>query len=131
MFWNIKISYFFFFNKKWGITKLGPYIKQRLKCIKSLDKRKKSQSSWFSLRAYDLASFSFFLFLTSCFLFFTSFILNIWASWLLYWIPIYWAYCFFCVLAIKSSVLLWFKITRPAIASLAALKVLCRKICLG
>ena len=80
---------------------------------------------------FTLATFSRFLFSASCLLFSTSSRLKTRAPWPSYWRPVRWARCFFRVLAARSSVLVRFKITRSAIASLAAFRVLCRRVSLG
>ncbi len=47
------------------------------------------------------------------------------------WITLCYPRRFFCVFAAKSSVLVRFRTTLSAIASLATLRVLCKRVCLG
>ncbi len=74
--WKIESSCFSFFGKDQGITGLGLYIRSGPSRIRSLDTRKSSRSSCFSVFACDLASFSFFLFSASHLLLSTSSKLN-------------------------------------------------------
>ena len=107
---------------------LDLYIRSGPSCIRVFNIWKKWWSSYFSFCASFLAFLSLFLFSACYLLSSTSFKLKTQAPWLLYWIPVCYAYRFCYVLAAKNSVLVWFRIILSAIASLAALKVLYKRV---
>ena len=109
------------------IKGLDLYIRSGPNCIIVFDTWRKYQSSCFSFCASFLASLSLFLFLASCFLFSTSFSLKTQALWPSNQIPVCCACRFFCISAIKSSVLVQFRTILLAITSLAILKILYKR----
>lgn len=60
-FWNIKLSSFLFFCRKWADTRLDWYIGSDLSYIRYFNTRKKTWLSYISFGTYDLVSLFFFI----------------------------------------------------------------------
>ena len=121
-------GFLIFFEEKGG---LSLYIKSNPSRITVFDTWRNDRLACLSFYASFLTSLSFLLFLASCLLSSTLSRLTTQVLWLLYWIPVHFARCFFCVLVAKSSVLVQFRITLSAIANLAALRVLYKRVSLS